>query len=218
LEGQVISWLSWWGPRSDAEQPRNCQHRDGEGISQRYSGLRETSSRILSRKQIEQVRMAATRTRDPYVFQNHDVLPPIPRDMLAQVLKGWDDSSDQTDAYLNCFTDDAVLLFGAELKGKDAIRAARNGMIHKDNGPVKKCTHYFETGFATGGGMSIDGKWEIAGIADIKYELVDGTDVWTRATSWCRVTKDGSGRWLIDKYEVFMDGSKLFAAMGNLGK
>lgn len=160
---------------------------------------------------------AAGDSRDPYTFKNHDLLPKVPREALLGILKGWDDSSDANNSYLDYFQDDGVLLFGVEHKGKDAIRKARDSMIHKEKGPVLKSNHFCETGFVTGGGMGIDGKWEIIGVADVRYDMVDGSQVWTRAASWCRVVKGDDG-WLVEKYEVLMDGSKLFEAIGKLGK
>jgi hypothetical protein len=162
--------------------------------------------------------MSASRTRDPYVFENHDLLPPVPRDVLTTILKGWDDSSDETNGYLNHFTPDAVLVFGQDHKGREGIRAARDSMISLQKGPVTKCSHFFETGFVTGGGMGIDGKWEMIGVADVKYDLLGGGEVWTRAASWCRVVKGGNGHWQADRYEVFMDASKLVDATSKLGK
>lgn len=161
--------------------------------------------------------MPETGKRDPYIFKNQEWLPEIPTRILTEVLKGWDDSSDDKETYLDYFTQDAVLVFGGEHKGKDKIKAARDGMIHKDKGPILKSQHFFETAFVTGGGMGIDGKWEIIGVADVRYDLVDQSEVWTRAASWCRVVKQDGG-WLIEKYEVFMDGSKLFEGLGKLNK
>lgn len=162
--------------------------------------------------------MASTRARNPYLFQNHDLLPAVPRDALTSILKGWDDSSDETDAYLNHFTPDAVLVFGVEHKGREAIRKARDSLIHQHNGPVTKCSHFFETGFVTGGGMGMDGKWEMIGVADVRYDLLGGGEVWTRAASWLRLVKGDDGVWLAEKYEVFMDGSKLVDAVSKLSK
>ncbi|ETN40906.1 uncharacterized protein HMPREF1541_05186 [Cyphellophora europaea CBS 101466] len=161
---------------------------------------------------------SSSRDRDPYVFINQDLLPPVPRDALTAILRRWDDSSDPTNDYLNYFTPHAVLVFGGEHCGRDAIRAARDSMMHPQKGPVTKCQHFFETAFVTGGGMGMDGKWEIIGVADVRYDLVGGGEVWTRAASWCRVAKEDDGRWLAERYEVFMDGSKLFEALARLGK
>lgn len=154
-------------------------------------------------------------TRDPYVFKNQEWLPEIPLRLLTNVLKGWDDST--SDKYLEFFTKDAVLKFGGEHKGRDAIKAVRDSMIHPEKGPVLKSSHFFETGLITGGGMGIDGKWEMIGIADVKYDLVDKTEAWTRAASWCRVVKGDEG-WQIETYEVFMDGTPLFEKLGQLKK
>ena len=162
--------------------------------------------------------MASSRTRDPYIFENHDLLPAVPRETLTTILKGWDDSSDETNDYLNHFTPDAVLVFGGESHGRDAIRSVRDSMIHQHNGPITKSSHFFETAFVTGGGMGVDGKWEIIGVADVKYDLLGGGEVWTRAASWCRVVKVGDGQWQAERYEVFMDGSKLLEALSKLAK
>ena len=162
--------------------------------------------------------MADRGTRDPYVFKNQDWLPSVPLDVLTNLLKGWDDSSDETNSYLNYFTPDSVLVFGQEHHGREGIRAARDSMIHRTNGPITKSSHFFETAFVTGGGMGIDGKWEIIGVADVKYDMLGGGEVWTRAASWCRVIKGGDGQWQAERYEVFMDGGKLMEAISKVGK
>ena len=154
-------------------------------------------------------------SRDPYVFKNQEWLPEVPREILTNFLKGWDDSSKED--YLNYLNSDAVLHFGGEHKGKDGIKAARDGMIHPEKGPILRSNHFFETGFVTGGGMGIDGKWEMIGVADVRYDMVDKTEVWTRAASWCRVVKGDQG-WGIETYEVFMDGTKLFEKLASLNK
>jgi hypothetical protein len=155
------------------------------------------------------------RTRDPYVFKNQEWLPEVPVQALTAALKGWDDSTN--DKYLDYFHEDAVLHFGGEHKGRKGIKACRDSMIHPEKGPILRSAHFFETGFVTGGGMGIDGKWEIIGVADVRYDLVNGSEAWTRASSWCRVVKSDD-QWLIEAYEVFMDPTALFQKMGELGK
>lgn len=160
----------------------------------------------------------ASRTRDPYRFANHDNVPAIPRDALATILKHWDNTSDPT-SYLEYFTSDAVLKFGADHHGHKGIRAARDSMIHPEKGPVVLCQHFFENAFVLAGGADAgDGPWEIIGVADVRYTLVKtGQEVWTRAASWARIVQD-SGKGKAQAYEVFMDGSKLFEAIGGLSQ
>lgn len=154
--------------------------------------------------------------RDPYTFKNQDWLPDVPTQILTNFLKGWDDST--AEKYLDYVQDDIVFVFGGEQKGKDAVKKARDSMIHQEKGPILRSKHFFETGFVTGGGMGIDGKWEICGVADVRYDLVDKSEVWTRAASWCRVVKNDGGDWLIERYEVFMDGTALFDKLAKLKK
>lgn len=153
----------------------------------------------------------ALRTRDPYHFANHDDVPAIPRDTLTIILKHWDDTADPT-SYLQYFTSDAVLKFGGDHHGHKGIRAARDSMIPN---PIAKCQHFFENAFVLAGNAG-DGPWEIIGVADVRYTLVGaGQEVWTRAASWARIVQEG-GEWKAQAYEVFMDGSNLFEAIGNL--
>ena len=113
-----------------------------------------------------------------------------------------------------------MLKFGGDHHGHEGIRAARDSMIHPEKGPIVKCQHFFENAFllARGGdtAQAGDGSWEIIGVADVRYTLVGaGEEVWTRAASWAKVVQD-SGEWKAREYEVFMDGSKLFEAIGKL--
>ena len=162
--------------------------------------------------------MAGARSRDPYRFENQDDVPAIPRDALTIILKHWDDTADPS-SYLKYFTSDAVLKFGGDHHGHDGIRAARDSMIHPEKGPIVKCQHFFQNAFVLAGSKHNDNNsndpWEIIGVADVKYTLVDNNEVFTRAASWARIVNDGRV-WKAQEYEVFMDGSKLFAAMGSL--
>jgi hypothetical protein len=166
---------------------------------------------------VRKLNMAAQRDRDPYEFSNHDSLPPVPRDALAALLKKWD-ANDTESTVSDLFAPDGLLIFGSEFKGRAAIKQSRGAMIHPEKGPILKCSHFFETGFVTGDGLGVDGKWEILGIADVRYDLLGGEVAWTRAASRCRVVKTNQGEWLADRYEVYMDGSKLFDAMGRIPK
>jgi hypothetical protein len=165
----------------------------------------------------EKINMAEQRDRDPYQFSNHDSLPPVPRDALTALLKRWD-AVDTEHTVADLFAPDALLIFSSEFKGRDAIKQSRGSMIHPEKGPILKCSHFFETGFVTGDGLGVDGTWEILGIADVRYDLLGGEVAWTRAASRCRVVKTNQGEWLADRYEVYMDGSKLFEAMGRIPK
>jgi hypothetical protein len=159
--------------------------------------------------------MAQRNAMDQYRFKNEDSVPEVPTRVLRNFLKGWDDSTDENDSYLSYIQPDAILYFGGAHEGMKGFKAARDGMIHQRKGPILRSAHFFETAFVNAIGS---GSWEIIGTSDIRYDLVDGNEVWTRAASWCRVVKTDGDDGLISKYEVFMDGSKLFEAMSKLKK
>jgi SnoaL-like domain len=158
--------------------------------------------------------------RDSYTFLNHDTLPPIPRDTLTTILRHWDNTTDASNTYLQYFAPDAVLSFGGEHRGRDGIRACHDSMIHPKTGPIVKCQHFFEKAYVPGSsdGGEESGKWEIIGVADVRYTLVNGKEVTTRAASFATLAKGEEGRWIAQRYEVFMDGSELMKEIGLLGR
>lgn len=159
--------------------------------------------------------------QDAYTFSNHGDLPPIPRDTLTDILRHWDNTTDESNTYLQYFAPDATLIFGGEHHGRDNIRACRDSMIHPTKGPIVKCQHFFEKALTLGNyDNKQEGKddqtWEIIGIANVKYTLTNGKEVITRAASLAKVAKGEEGRWMAQRYEVFMDGSELMKEIGLL--
>ncbi|KPI42348.1 uncharacterized protein AB675_9459 [Cyphellophora attinorum] len=154
---------------------------------------------------------------DQYKFKNQDSQPDAPVNVLRNFLKAWDDSADEKETYLNYIQPDAVLLFGGPHTGRKEWKAARDGLIHQHNGPILRSQHFLETVFVYDMQPETGRAWEIVGTADVRYDIVDGNEVWTRAATWCRIVEAGEER-LIERYEVFMDGTKLFEALGKLNK
>ena len=70
-----------------------------------------------------------------YTLANQDTLRTGIGGSMTNILKNWDDN-DSYNAYLRYYILSAILNFGGPKVGRDAIRAARDSMIHPVNGPI----------------------------------------------------------------------------------
>jgi hypothetical protein len=149
-----------------------------------------------------------------YTFSNHASLPSNIRDSMTGILKNWDDN-DSNNAYLRYFTPNATLNFGGHKSGRDAIRAARDGMIHPINGPIVQCTHVFESGFINPGVTEEGGEIMVTG--KVTYELKNGRKVVCPVASLGRFVKGVDEEWCqAEYYEVWMDTAELGKAIGEM--
>jgi hypothetical protein len=149
-----------------------------------------------------------------YTLSNHDSLPAGARDSMIGILKNWDDN-DCNNAYLNYFTPTATLNFGGPKIGRDAIRAARDGLIHPTNGPIVQCTHVLDSGFVNPAAAAADGAGgEIILKATVTYELKNGRKVECPVASLGRFVKGVDEEWCqAEYYEVYLDSAELGKAI-----
>jgi hypothetical protein len=151
-----------------------------------------------------------------YTLSNHSSLPAEIRDSMTNILKNWDDN-DSNNAYLSYFTPNATVNFGGTKIGRDAIRAARDGMIHATNGPIVQCTHVFDSGFVNPEETKGDEGGEILIKGTVTYELKNGKKVVSPVISLGRFVRGVDEEWCqAEFYEVFMDPTELWKAIGEM--
>jgi hypothetical protein len=116
-------------------------------------------------------------SRDKYTFENESSVPPAISKQLRVLYSSWDDmNSDHS--YSTFFSENAHLSFSptSEAKGRDGIRAFRDGMINAEKGPVVELEHTVKTCWLPAGGF-IDGKQEVIITGSIWYKLKNGRKV-----------------------------------------
>jgi hypothetical protein len=152
-----------------------------------------------------------------YKLSNHDALPASIRDSMTNILKNWDDN-DSKEAYLRYYTPNATLVFSGPKTGRDAIRAARDSMIHPVNGPIVQCTHVLESGFVNPAATGEGGEILVTG--KVTYELKNEKKIVCPVASLGRFVKGVDEEWCqAEYYEVWMDTAELGKAIGEmLGK
>ena len=153
-----------------------------------------------------------------YTLWNHDGVSANIRDSMINILKNWDDN-DCNNAYLRYFTPNATLIFSGPKVGRDAIRAARDGMIHPVNGPIVQCTHFLDSGFVNPNDKSEGdgGVGEIAIKAIVTYDLTNGKKVVCPVLSLGKFVPGVDEEWCqAEHYEVFMDTTELGKAIGEM--
>lgn len=149
-----------------------------------------------------------------YTLSNNDSLPTGIRDSMTNILKNWDDN-DSNNAYLRYYTPNATLNFGGPKVGRDAIRAARDSMIHPINRPIVQCTHVLESGFVSPGATGEGGEIIVTG--KVTYELQNGTKIVCPVASLGRFVKGVDEEWCqAEYYEVWMDTAELGKAIGEM--
>jgi hypothetical protein len=149
-----------------------------------------------------------------YTLANQDTVPTGIRDSMINILKNWDDN-DSNNAYLRYFTPSAILNFGGPKVGRDAIRAARDSMIHPVNGPIIQCTHVLDAGFLNPAAAEEGGEIIVTG--KVTYELKNGRKVVCPVASLGRFVKGVDEEWCqAEYYEVFMDTAELGKAIAEM--
>ena len=79
--------------------------------------------------------------RDNYEFANQSSIPEALGPAISGFFRSWDDPHSAND-YLNMFAPHGELIFGpAPAKGRAAIQALREGMVHPERGPVVDLEH-----------------------------------------------------------------------------
>jgi hypothetical protein len=151
-----------------------------------------------------------------YTLANHSSLPAGIRDSMTNILKNWDDN-DSNSSYLSYFTPNATLNFSGPKIGRDAIRAARDGMIHATNGPIVQCTHVLDSGFVNPEEEKGGEGGEIVIKGTVTYELKNGRKVVCPVTSLGRFVKGVDEEWCqAEYYQVWMDTAELGKAIGEM--
>ncbi|KAE9366516.1 hypothetical protein N431DRAFT_351213 [Stipitochalara longipes BDJ] len=133
---------------------------------------------------------------------------------MTNILKNWDDN-DSNNAYLRFFTPNATLNFGGPKVGRDAIRAARDSMIHPVNGPIVQCTHVLDAGFVNPVAAGEEGEIIVTG--KVTYKLKDGRNVVCPVASLGKFVKGVDEGWYqADYYQVWMDTMELGKAIAEI--
>jgi hypothetical protein len=149
-----------------------------------------------------------------YTLSNHSALPSDIRDSMTSILKNWDDN-ESNNAYLRYYTPNATLVFSGAKIGRDAIRAARDGMIHPTNGPIVQCTHVLDAGYVDPENRGEGGEIIVRGT--VTYELKDGRKVVCPVASLGKFVGGVDEVWCqAEYYEVWMDTAELGKAIGEM--
>ncbi|EXJ95165.1 hypothetical protein A1O1_00284 [Capronia coronata CBS 617.96] len=146
-------------------------------------------------------------SRDNYTFANHSSIPANLGPKLSAFIRSWDDTHSQENRYLSLSAPDGELVFGpTSAKGRDAIRALRDAMIHPTNGPVVNLQHTLGKCFVlAGGGAEHEGRQEIIVNGSIWYELKNGRRVYADFASFMVFVDTGHGELQAAFYEVYLD-------------
>jgi hypothetical protein len=149
-----------------------------------------------------------------YTLSDHSALPANIRDSMTNILKNWDDNN-SNNAYLRYYTPNATLVFSGAKIGRDAIRAARDSMIHPINGPIVQCMHVLESGFVNPAAAGEGGEILVTG--KVTYDLKNGRKVVCPVASLARFVKGVDEEWCqAEYYEVWMDTGELGKAIGEM--
>ena len=149
--------------------------------------------------------------RDNYIFENHAAIPSGLGDELSAFFRSWGDPHSTLD-YLNLFAPDGELVFGpAVAKGRDAIRALREGMVHPTNGPVVDLEHTLGKCFVLAGGAE-QGRQEFIVNGSIWYKLKNGRKVDADFASYM-VFQEGKAKPEATFYQVYLDSHELMTAI-----
>ncbi|KIX05766.1 uncharacterized protein Z518_03738 [Rhinocladiella mackenziei CBS 650.93] len=156
-------------------------------------------------------------SRDNYSFANQSSIPSPINDMLPAFFRSWDDPHSNNE-YLNLFAPEGELVFGsAPAKGRDAIRALRDAMIHPTNGPVVSLEHTLGKCFVLAGGAD-SGRQEVIVNGSIWYKLRNGRKVDADFASWVVFGDDGQGGLQAEFYEVYLDSLELMTAIKEMNE
>lgn len=158
--------------------------------------------------------------RDNYEFSNQSSIPESLGPVISNFFRSWDDPHSKND-YLNVFAPHGELVFGpAPAKGRAAIKALREGMIHPEKGPVVDLEHTLGKVFVLAGG-SAEGQHELLVNGSIWYKLKNGKRVDADFASYMTFVKQQDGQWLVEFYQVYLDSLELVTAikeMSEVGK
>jgi len=155
-------------------------------------------------------------SRDNYTFANQSNIPAPLDKMLPEFFRSWDDPHSKND-YLACFAPEGELVFGQTVKGRDAIRAFREAMIHPTNGPVVDLQHTLGKCFVLAGGAGA-GRQEIIVNGSIWYRLKNGRKIDADFASWIVFVEQGEGNPQAEYYEVYLDSLELMSAIKEMNE
>lgn len=155
--------------------------------------------------------------RDNYTFENQASIPAGLGPAISDMFRSWDDPHSANE-YLEIFAPHGQLVFGpAPAKGRAAIQALRDGMIHPENGPVVDLEHTLGKVFVLAGEGEGSGEaksnHELLVNGSIWYLLKNGKKIDADFASYMNFVKQESGDWQVELYIVYLDSLELVTAI-----
>jgi len=156
--------------------------------------------------------------RDNYAFANQSSIPAGLGPAISNFFRSWDDPH-SANTYLEMFAPHGKLVFGpSPAKGRAAIQALRDGMIHAENGPVVDLEHtlgkvFVLAGEGEGSGGKEKASHELLVNGTIWYLLKNGKKVDADFASYMNFVKQEGGEWQVELYIVYLDSLELVTAI-----
>jgi hypothetical protein len=155
--------------------------------------------------------------RDNYEFANQSSIPEALGPAISGFFRSWDDPHSAND-YLNMFAPHGELIFGpAPAKGRAAIQALREGMVHPERGPVVDLEHTLGKVFVLAGAADKK-EHELLVNGSIWYRLKNGKKIDADFASYMNFVKQPDGQWQVELYEVYLDSLELVTAINEMNK
>lgn len=172
-----------------------------------------TSLVITERSQTHQF-VTMSKGKDPYTFINQDAVPARIMKPIISMFKSWD-MPNSDDKYLESWSEDGCLLFGVLSRGRQAIKAARESMVHPTKGPIVDLQHDLQKVFVLAGTSPSEqpGDAEVIMSGEIWYELKNKKRVDCHWASRIEIGVDPDGETRFRFYEVYLDSMPLISAI-----